>query len=71
MDRKELIEALEKLAPPAYAMDWDNPGLQVGSPEGGSGCPQQRDRSGCTGGLRHDAHASSAAFPPGEIGAFG
>lgn len=34
MDRKELIEALEKLAPPAYAMDWDNPGLQVGSPEG-------------------------------------
>lgn len=34
MDRKVLIEALEQLAPPSYAMEWDNPGLLIGSPEG-------------------------------------
>ena len=26
----QVVEALEELAPPALAMEWDNPGLQVG-----------------------------------------
>ena len=26
----EIIEEMEKIAPPSYAMDWDNPGLLVG-----------------------------------------
>ena len=31
MQSKELIEKLERLAPPEYAESWDNPGLLVGS----------------------------------------
>ena len=29
---KDIIEAIEELAPPALAADWDNSGLQVGDP---------------------------------------
>lgn len=30
MKLKEIIEVLDRLVPPSYAMDWDNVGLQVG-----------------------------------------
>ena len=33
MTCREIIETLEELAPPACAMDWDNPGLMVGRRE--------------------------------------
>ncbi len=29
---KDIVEALEEMAPPQYAAEWDNTGLQIGSP---------------------------------------
>lgn len=31
---REVVEAIERIAPNALAEDWDNPGLQVGDPDG-------------------------------------
>ncbi len=33
MKLQQIIDILEKIAPPQYAASWDNSGLQVGSPE--------------------------------------
>ena len=33
MTVKDIIDSLEELAPPAYAEDFDNTGLLVGSPD--------------------------------------
>ena len=34
MRAREIAEAVERIAPNALAEDWDNPGLQVGNPDG-------------------------------------
>lgn len=30
---REIIQAVERIAPPGYAAEWDNSGLQIGNPE--------------------------------------